>query len=750
MTNSPDSEYRRRKPPSTEIEQKVGENQGQAIAQMIGGIAVGQLTVYLSQTANESIPTTITKPSALGANPYKGLKSFYEGDGDRFFGRDDEIKNLLKNFQELHDRPDAIRVLPIYGPSGSGKSSLARAGLIPALGKHPLSGKERCRVVSLTPGPRPLESLANVLARIMTNDPSPVEKTEEFERVLKKQNDKQKFEGLRRIASALPDISSSPLIILVDQFEEVYTYQSQEDLDGNNDRKAFVESLLCAASDRSQHVSVILTLRSDFLGKTQQNPQLNKLFASQGVLVAMMQPEQLAIAITEPARRAGYELDKATVNLLITESGGRDGALPLLQFALTQIWQGLLEGVSPADTLERAGGVGGALASKAKSLYDALNPDQQQIARSAFLSLIQLNDDNKATRRRARISELMTSTHDEQAVREVINRFVNPNVWILVTSSNKDEVEMVEIAHETLINNWRELREWLDAQGESLSKKRKIEDAALEWKNRNKSKDYLLQGRILRDAKEFQKAQKDNPETSLSVDAKEFLQASVRKKRTSGLWITVYFVVPAIISIIALHFWLINKANQMLFGTKECKPNPEARFFVDYLVQFAYKSNSKQINLKEINLCKNYLGNINLKNANLDYSQLQYTNFSQANLSHTSLKNANLNSASIIVSDLKFIILEKATLVESTLMDSNLENAYIIESNFNKADLSRVNLKKALLYNVNFLDADLSKADLTEANFVNPRNLNKKQISQAKLCNTKIQNSFGIDTNRDC
>ena len=745
MTNSPDSEYRRRKPPSTEIEQKVGENQGQAIAQMIGGIAVGQLTVYLSQTANESIPTTITKPSALGANPYKGLKSFYEGDGDRFFGRDDEIKNLLKNFQELHDRPDAIRVLPIYGPSGSGKSSLARAGLIPALGKHPLSGKERCRVVSLTPGPRPLEALANVLARIMTNDPSPVEKTEEFERVLKKQNDKQKFEGLRRIASALPDISSSSLIILVDQFEEVYTYQSQQDLDGNNDRKAFVESLLCAASDRSQHVSVILTLRSDFLGKTQQNPQLNKLFASQGVLVAMMQPEQLAIAITEPARRAGYELDKATVNLLITESGGRDGALPLLQFALTQIWQGLLDGVAPADTLERAGGVGGALASKAKSLYDALTTDQQQIARSAFLSLIQLNDDNKATRRRARISELMTSTHDEQAVREVINRFVNPNVWILVTSSNKDEVEMVEIAHETLINNWKELREWLDIQGESLSKKRKIEDAALEWKNRNKSKDYLLQGRILRDAKEFQKAQKDNPETSLSFDAKEFLQASVRKKRTSGIWITVYFVFPAIISIVALHFWLMNKGNQMLFSSTECKSNPEAKFFVEYMMRFGYRSN-----LKGINLCKSSLGDINLQGANLEDAQFQYSSLAGANLSNTSLKNANFDSASLLFSDLRSAVVYKTSLVGAVLPDSELEDIYIMDSKLNKSNLRRVNLKKARLYNVDFLNTDFFKADLTDAIFENPINLNKQQILKAKICRTKLPKNLGVDPNRDC
>ena len=536
----------------------------------------------------------------------------------------------------------------------------------------------------------------------MTNDPSPVEKTEEFERVLKKQNDKQKFEGLRRIASALPDISSSPLIILVDQFEEVYTYQSQQDLDGNNDRKAFVESLLCAASDRSQNVSVILTLRSDFLGKTQQNPQLNKLFASQGVLVAMMQPEQLAIAITEPARRAGYELDKATVNLLITESGGRDGALPLLQFALTQIWQGLLDGVTPADTLERAGGVGGALASKAKSLYDALTTDQQQIARSAFLSLIQLNDDNKATRRRARISELVTSTHDEQSVREVINRFVNPNVWILVTSSNKDEVEMVEIAHETLINNWKELREWLDLQGESLKKKRKIEEASLEWKNRNKSKDYLLQGRILRDAREFQHSQKDHSEASLSIDAKEFINASQRKKQKRFLKSAAIFLVfPAIGTLIATHFFLLNLAQKILTSEdKECKQNREIPILIQYMILVGQKDN-----LESIDLCNDNLSKLDLSGATLVDAK-----FRSAQLAGTKFKGS--------------------TLALADFSDANLSNA-----DFSEAILAEASFQNSTLYNTDFMSA---------------KQVKDSQLTKGKLCNTKLPKTSSLNSDRDC
>ena len=739
MTNSPDSEYRRRKPPSTEIEQKVGENQGQAIAQMIGGIAVGQLTVYLSQTANESIPTTITKPSALGANPYKGLKSFYEGDGDRFFGRDEEIKDLVKRFQELHDRPDAVRLLPIYGPSGSGKSSLARAGLIPALGKQPLAGKERCRVVSLTPGPRPLETLANVLARIMTNDPSPVGKTREVREELLILNSDKQFDGLLRNANTLPDINSSPLIILVDQFEEVYTYQTEKDQSGNAERKAFVENLLYAAKDISKNVSVILTLRSDFLGKTQKNPELNTLFASQGVFVAMMQRDQLAIAITEPAKRAGYEIDKAVVNLLITESGGRDGGLPLLQFALTQIWEGLVAGVAPAETLEQVGGVGGALASKAKGLYDSLTPNQQQIARSAFLSMVHLNidrnNDRKVTRRRSTIAEIMPDEHSEQTVREVIKCFSKPGVWILVASSDKkgkEEIEMVEIAHEALINNWQELEGWLDLQWESILQKRRIEDAALAWKT---SQGYLWEGRMLRYAKEFDQSHKDNTETFLSGDAKEFVKASTKKERIKNLKLASIFVIfPLIGTLILVHFQILARANAIL-SRDDCKPDPEIKTLLEYM--WWTKSAER---LRNLNLCNKDLKEINLPNI-----KMQEVNFKNAKLSNSNFNNSSLPESDFRGSFSAYTNFSEAFLIGADFRCFENQCSELIGVNFSHAKLMSAKFQNASLENVNF-----SNANLTKANFEGVKNLKSVEIEKAVLCETILPKYIKVSGNRDC
>lgn len=532
MTTPPDSESAFTPAPTNKITQDINETQGQIIAQMMGGLAIGQLKLYLYQAQTPpKARETDTDSVELGQNPYQGLKAFREMDGDRFFGRDTQIKELWERFQQLHGDRTTIRVLPIYGPSGSGKSSLARAGLIPALGKQPLPGQDQGRVVVITPGNDPLEALATVLARIATQDTTPVAKTREFKNELLQLNTQQEFDGLRRIANAFPDITDSSLIVLVDQFEELYTLCNDEQV-----RSAFVENLLCAASDSSQRVSVIITMRSDFLGKTQQHPRLNQLFSSQGFLVPIMQPEELAIAITEPAKRARYELDRAVVELLINETQGQEGALPLLQFALTQIWEGLRKDVKPVDTLKQIGGVGGALANEAKRLYHSLTPEQQTIARSTFLALIQLNDDHKATRRRAPFSELITSKQDEPLVRKVIERFARPGVWILMTFSNEQQVEMVEVAHETLIRNWEELQGWLDKHWVDVLKKRKIEQAATEWQDHSKSKDYLLQRRVLRDAREFLQATINSKEVNLSTLATEFITSSQQHFALTEIW----------------------------------------------------------------------------------------------------------------------------------------------------------------------------------------------------------------------
>lgn len=680
--------------------QAIGEMRGGTpIAQMTGGIVIGQMVVYgpPGATAGEAQPAAAAAPTTLGDNPYQGLKAFRETDGDRFFGRDRLIAILRDRFAQLHADRTAVRVLPIYGPSGSGKSSLARAGLIPALGRQPVPGGDRAQVAVLLPGNHPLEALGTVLARIATHDPTPVAKTREFTQELAQPNAHGDYDGLRRIANVLPEIDHAPLIVLVDQFEEVYTLCADA-----GERWAFVATLLAAAQDPTQRVSVIVTMRSDFLGATQQQPALNHLFSEQGFLVPAMQPAELAEAIAQPARRAGYDLNPAVVQLLVEETQGQEGALPLLQFALMQIWEGLREGTDPAATLARLGGVGGALANEAQRLYGDLTPEQQRVARSVFLALIQFHEDGRYTRRRALLSELIHDQQPEPVVRSVIDRFARPGVWILIMSANAQHLEMVEVAHEALIQSWAALGSWLTDQGEALRHKRKIENAAAEWMANGKSPDYLLQGRSLRHAREFQSTHHHIPETSLSQQAFQFIRRSDHQRKIALLKIlSITGVVPLIGALLIVHFYLLGQVQIVFKENKECEVDISARPLLRYMII----TKQKRDKLNDSNLCREQLQDLNL--SDFDFFQ---TNFTSANL-----------------------------------QNSNLSHAFLVKANFQKANLIMTNFQNASLSQANFEDSILYKTDFRNSDILDDQ-LRKAQ----EICEVFLPSKSKLDPNRDC
>ncbi|MGI0484863.1 hypothetical protein ACN4EK_05445 [Pantanalinema rosaneae CENA516] len=426
---------------------------------------------------------------AIGLNPYKGLLAFHEEDSDHYFGREVQIERLWTLLRNLYEQgtlaTPALRVLPVLGPSGCGKSSLVRAGLIPDLARHPLPGRKQAIVAVLVPGSHPVEALAGVLARIATQDSTPVAKTREFVAELKQVTETGQYDGLRRIADLLPEIADSPLVILVDQFEEVYSLCREA-----TERTTFIENLLDAAADTSRRVSVILTLRSDFLGETQRHPVLNQVIANQGVIIPAMDQSELRRAIAEPARLAGHPLDEATIDLLIQETEGREGALPLLEFTLTRIWEGLAVGKAPAETLKEIGGVGGALAGEAQRIYDSLNPDEQEIARRVFLGLVQLGEGTKDTRRRTEIQNLTSYRDQPDQVKQVIARFADPGVR-LITLASGARADTAEVTHEALFEHWQKMKDWLDGSRNDLRFQRRLDEAAVHWQETGRAEGSL-------------------------------------------------------------------------------------------------------------------------------------------------------------------------------------------------------------------------------------------------------------------
>ncbi|HVR73799.1 MAG TPA: serine/threonine-protein kinase, partial [Planctomycetota bacterium] len=402
-------------------------------------VLTGARTVTVVRSANAVSPESAgsARASKIGSNPYKGLAAFHEEDAHLFFGREEQVARLWETFEKLHIETraaeHAVRVIPLLGPSGCGKSSLARAGLVAELARRSLPAARGTRVAIITPGSHPLESLANVLARILTGEPAPVAKSRELVEEFRRVGDGGSFDGLRRVASFIPDIVSCPLVVLVDQFEEVYSL-----CEDSEECRAFVENLLGAASDRDQHVSVVITLRSDFLGQTQGHERLNRLIAEQGFIVPSMSEEELRRAIAEPAERSGHALEPLLVDLLLEECRGRDGVLPLLEFALAKIWEGLGDGVEPLETLRSLGGVGGALAREAQAIYESLDSESRAIARRLFLALVQLGEGAKDTRRRVSLDAIAGHKDSPARVRAILERFGAPGVRLITLSSGRD------------------------------------------------------------------------------------------------------------------------------------------------------------------------------------------------------------------------------------------------------------------------------------------------------------------------
>ncbi len=567
-----------------------------------------QLTVYVASRPTE--PDSPPMSGDLGPNPYKGLSAFQETDADRFFGREHVTEALWEQFCARYERPPGgpppLRLLAILGPSGSGKSSVARAGLLPKLAAQPLPGTQRTRVAIFTPGTRPLETLAVMLARMITDDPAPLRKSRELLEELwqadptptlpEREGASPLFRrgaggevagGLHRIADLLPMIDAQPLVLLIDQFEEVYSPDVNAD-----ERRQFLDNLLCAAADPSGHVAVILTLRSDFLGRTQSHPEFNKAMARQGEIVEVMNETELRRAIAAPAEQAGHALDDACVDLLIEQSRDREGALPLLQFALTAIWDGLAEGVSPADTLKRIGGVGGALAGEAQRLYEKLSDADKAIARRAFLALVQLGEGARDTRRRISLTDVVAHGEEAAHVQAVVRFFADPRARLVTLSAAPDGTETAEVTHEALLDHWITLKEWLDDNREDLRFHRHLAADAAYWEAQARPDGKLWQAPDLDLLRQYyQRAGHDM--TPVQV---EFFEASKRKerhsKRVRRLVVAALTVLTVLMSVAtSVAWWAYNQANEQKIEAEKQKDEAQHQALVSLVhVVTAYAS----------------------------------------------------------------------------------------------------------------------------------------------------------------
>ena len=446
-----------------------------------------------------------------GEPPFKGLQYFEEADSELFFGRELLTAKLVRRLRDA----DAQFLSVVIGASGSGKSSLVRAGLIPALkkgstlldGTKPPEGSTDWQVHILTPTAHPLEALATELTR----DSDSVATTARLIDDLAQEP--------RSLALFLARANSKRHIVLVvDQFEELFTLCRDE-----FEREAFIDNLLNLVSPGQSNTTLIITLRADFYAHLAQYPELRDAVAQQQEYIGPMTAEELRLAIEEPARRGHWEFEPGLVDLILRDVGDEPGALPLLSHALLETWMRRAGHTLTLKGYADAGGVHGAIAHTAESIYQNLSPEEQAIARDIFLRLTELGEGTEDTRRRVAFEEL-TSAEDTAHVRLVLNKLAEARLVTLGENT-------VEVAHEALIREWPTLREWLNQDREGLRLHRHLTEAAYEWELLGRDPGALYRGAHLAQARGWAEL---HPK-GMNAGERAFLNASIEQEQHEEL-----------------------------------------------------------------------------------------------------------------------------------------------------------------------------------------------------------------------
>ena len=407
---------------------------------------VVDLQVAQEQARALSGPSTPARVAAEGTCPFKGLACFEPFDTDYFFGRERLVAELVA-------RLVGAGFLSIVGPSGSGKSSVLRAGLLPALAGGVLPGSGGWRRLLLRPGERPLEELRRVLVS-GAKDP------------------------LAEALDTLP--TNGRLLLVVDQLEELFTACCSD-----AERAAFADTLARAAVDPEGRAVVVVALRADFYGRFAAYPRLAELVGANQVLVGPMQASELRRVVELPAGWVELRVEPELADALVDDVEGEPGALPLLSTALLELWQKRHDDTLTLAAYRESGGVHGAVSRLAEATYAHIPDGRKQLVHALMLRLVGEGEEDAPVRRRAPLAEL-----DLERNRDVADVLATLADGRLVTVGEGS----VEVAHEALLREWPRLREWIEEDTEGRRLRRRITRAATEWEAGGRDQGELYRG----------------------------------------------------------------------------------------------------------------------------------------------------------------------------------------------------------------------------------------------------------------
>ncbi|HEX3049497.1 MAG TPA: protein kinase [Aggregatilineaceae bacterium] len=451
-------------------------------------------TVDLSEGYHTLILPELVEPQ----NPYKGLRAFDEADAADFYGREILVEQMLEQLATQG------RFLAVVGPSGSGKSSAVRAGLIPALRDGALTGSAHWFIVKMVPGAHPYDQLETALNSVAFNTSINLLETL-----------KASEQGLSTIVQHILPHETDELVLFIDQFEEVFTQVTDE-----VERSLFLNSLRAAILDPKSRLRVILTLRADFYDRPLLYASFGELIREHTFVILPLTNAELHESVTAPALRAGLKVEDGLAEAIVADVNEQPGALPLLQYALTELFEQRADHTLKLDVYRANGGVMGALARRAETLYQDMNPAYQTAAQQMFLRLVSLGEGTKDTRRRVRWAELISLGRENKEVYQaVLDQF---GKYRLLTFDRDPQTRepVVEIAHEAFISQWQRLRDWIEQNRDNLRTQLRLTAAAADWFKGDKDASYLSRGAQLTQYEALDSA-------SLTQTEADYLAASV-------------------------------------------------------------------------------------------------------------------------------------------------------------------------------------------------------------------------------
>jgi DNA-binding SARP family transcriptional activator/ABC-type glycerol-3-phosphate transport system substrate-binding protein len=438
-------------------------------------------------------------------NPYKGLHAFGEADAGDFFGRERLVERLLTR---LGSSGVAGRFVAVVGPSGSGKSSVVRAGVLPAVRSGAITGSTEWFVVQVAPGRHPFDELAGALRAIAVSAPADLREQLTTDAA-----------GLSRVVRAVLPDERSQLLLVIDQFEEIFTLADAATC------RRFLDALVRAVEDRRTRVRVVITLRADFYDRPLRHHDLGELLRRGTEPITVMSPDELRQAIEGPAARIGVRYEPGLVAQIVADVADHPAALPLLQYTLTLLFDQRDGGTIRLDSYRELGGAAGALVRRAESVYRALEPAAREATRQVMLRLVNVGDgDNDNVTRRRVLSQELVGLGDEQV--PVILDTLARHRLVAFDRDAATRSPTVEIAHEALFAEWDRLRGWISDCRQDVRRHRRLVQAAEEWRSERRASDFLLRGSRLDELALFA----ESGAMALTPSEREFLDASLTER----------------------------------------------------------------------------------------------------------------------------------------------------------------------------------------------------------------------------